>query len=49
MKGMLTIFKKELARFFGDRRTLITILMPGLLIYFIYSFIWISCKATTRN
>lgn len=38
MKGMLTIFKKELARFFGDRRTLITILMPGLLIYFIYSF-----------
>ncbi len=38
MKGMLTIFKKELSRFFGDRRTLITILIPGLLIYFIYSF-----------
>ncbi len=38
MKGMLTIFKKELARFFGDKRTLITILMPGLLIYCIYSF-----------
>ncbi len=38
MKGIITIFKKELARFFGDRRTIVTILMPGLLIYLIYSF-----------
>lgn len=38
MKGILAIFKKELARFFGDKRTVITILMPGLLIYIIYSF-----------
>lgn len=36
--GILTILKKELARFFGDRRLLVSILMPGLLIYFLYSF-----------
>ena len=48
MKGMLTIFKKELARFFGDRRTLITILMPGLLIYFIYSFMGSSLTGSTE-
>ena len=38
MKGILTIFKKELARFFGDKRLILTILMPGILIYVIYSF-----------
>ena len=32
--GMMTIFKKELARFFGDRRMIFsTILLPGLMIY----------------
>lgn len=35
--AILTIFTKELARFFKDRRTLIALLMPGLLIYIIYS------------
>ncbi len=35
--AIFTIFKKELARFFGDRRTLIAILLPGFLIYIIYS------------
>lgn len=35
--AILTIFKKELARFFKDRRTLVALLMPGLLIYVIYS------------
>ena len=35
--AILTIFTKELARFFKDRRTLIALLMPGLLIYVIYS------------
>lgn len=34
---ILTIFKKELARFFKDRRTLVALLMPGILIYVIYS------------
>lgn len=34
-----TIFKKECARFFGDRTLLFTsVLMPGLLIYVIYTF-----------
>lgn len=34
---IFTIFKKELARFFTDRRTLVALLMPGILIYVIYS------------
>ena len=35
--AILTIFKKELARFFKDRRTLIALLLPGILLYVIYS------------
>ncbi|MDR0491958.1 MAG: ABC transporter permease subunit [Oscillospiraceae bacterium] len=31
--------KKEFARFFGDRRMLVMILLPGILIYVIYSFL----------
>jgi len=39
MKGMLTIFRKELARFFGDKRMVVTsLLLPGVLIYVLYSF-----------
>ena len=35
----LTIIKKEFARFFGDRQLIFTaVIMPGLLIYLIYSF-----------
>lgn len=38
MKGMIAIIRKEFARFFLDRRMLITtILMPGLLIYLVYT------------
>lgn len=36
--GILTIMKKELARFFGDRRTVAGVLLPGVLIYVLYSF-----------
>lgn len=37
--SILTIMKKELARFFGDKRmAFTTILLPGLMIYVIYSF-----------
>ena len=37
--GFFTILKKELARFFGDKRMVFcTILLPGLLIYIMYSF-----------
>lgn len=38
-KDMFTIIRKEFARFFGDKRMLIsTVLLPGLMIYVIYSF-----------
>ncbi len=36
--GIFTIMRKELARFFGDRRLVVSILMPGVLIYVMYSF-----------
>lgn len=35
--AIFTIFKKELFRFFKDRRTLVALIMPGILIYMIYS------------
>lgn len=37
MKNIITIIKKELKRFFTDRRMLISLIMPGLLIFVIYS------------
>lgn len=38
-ENMMTIIKKEFARFFKDKRMVFTtVLMPGLLIYLIYSF-----------
>ena len=37
MKNILTIIKKELHRFFSDKRLVITALLPGILIYAIYS------------
>ena len=38
MNNIITIVKKELARFFGDRRLVFTtVIMPGLLIYLMYS------------
>lgn len=38
-KGIWTIMKKELARFFKDgRMCLTTLLLPGLMIYILYSF-----------
>lgn len=37
-KNMLTIVKKEFARFFGDKRMVFTsVLLPGLMIYVMYS------------
>lgn len=35
--SIFTILKKELSRFFGDRRLMVSILMPGILIYVMYS------------
>ncbi|MBR5378833.1 MAG: ABC transporter permease [Bacteroidales bacterium] len=41
----ITIIKKEFARFFGDRQLLFTtVIMPGLLIYIIYSFMGMGMK-----
>lgn len=41
----LTIVKKEFARFFGDRQMLFTaVLLPGLIIYIIYSFMGVGMK-----
>lgn len=37
MKNVFTIIKKEFSRFFKDRRMVVTVLLPGLLIYVIYS------------
>ena len=34
-----TIMKKEFARFFGDKRMVInTMILPGLMIYLVYTF-----------
>ncbi len=36
--NLFTIIKKEFARFFGDKRMVLVALMPGFLIYVMYSF-----------
>ncbi len=36
--SVFTVMKKELARFFGDRKLLVSIFLPGILIYVMYSF-----------
>ncbi len=35
---LFTIIKKELARFFGDKRMVTAVIMPGILIYVLYTF-----------
>ena len=46
----LTIIKKEFARFFGDRQLLFTtVIMPGLLIYIIYSFMGMGMKKMAKE
>lgn len=37
MKNVWTIIKKEFSRFFKDKRMIITVLLPGVLIYALYS------------
>ncbi|MDE6586019.1 MAG: hypothetical protein K2K80_05005, partial [Clostridia bacterium] len=39
MKNVITIIKKEFARFFKDKRMVITVLLPGILIYALYSIL----------
>lgn len=39
MNNIMTIIKKELARFFGDKRLVFTtVILPGLMIYIMYTF-----------
>lgn len=38
MKDILVVLKKELKRFFTDYRMLLAMILPGILIYIIYSF-----------
>ncbi len=46
----LTIIKKEFARFFGDRQLLFTaVIMPGLLIYIIYSFMGTGIESMVND
>ena len=35
---LITIIKKEFARFFGDKRMVATAILPGILIYVLYTF-----------
>ena len=37
MKNVLTIIKKEFSRFFKDKRMVISILLPGVMIFVVYS------------
>ncbi|MBR6737682.1 MAG: ABC transporter permease [Clostridia bacterium] len=37
MHNILTVIKKELKRFFGDKRMLVALFFPGILIYVLYS------------
>lgn len=39
MKNVLTIIKKEFSRFFKDKRMVIAIFLPGILIYALYSIL----------
>lgn len=39
MKNILTIIKKEFSRFFRDKRMVITVLLPGVLIFVVYTLI----------
>ena len=39
MKTVVTVLKKELRRFFTDTRMLVSIFLPGILIYVIYSLL----------
>jgi len=46
----LTIIKKEFARFFGDRQLLFTtVIMPGLLIYIIYSLMGVGIHSMVNE
>ena len=37
MKNLWTIIKKELKRFFTDKRMMMALLLPGILVFILYS------------
>ena len=39
MRKTLAVFKKELRRFFSDKRMLMALILPGLLVFLIYYFL----------
>ena len=39
MKNVLTVFKKEIRRYFTDRRMLMALFLPGILIFVIYTVV----------
>ena len=46
---ILTVMRKELARFFGDyRMVMTTILLPGILIFVLYQFMGDASQYTGR-
>jgi len=45
MRNIATVMKKEFARFFGDRRMVIMVLLPAILIYLVYSFMGTAMKS----
>ena len=45
MKNVLTVMKKEFARFFLDKRMVFMTLLPAILIYVIYSFMGTAMKS----
>lgn len=48
MKNIIHIIKKEFSRFFKDKRMVITtLILPGLMIYFLYSIMGGGMSATT--
>ena len=50
MRNVLTIFLKELKRVFTDRRMLISLFLPGVLIYIVYSVMGtVMSKAITSS
>ena len=49
MKNIVTILKKELLRVFKDKKLVLSLLMPGVLIYVMYSSMGNSIASTDRE
>ncbi len=49
MKNLFTIIKKELRRFFTDKRMLMALLLPGLLVFILYSIMGDVMTNVTEN